>query len=271
VPVAAGQAVVRGERLGRLGSTGGTAGERLHFELRRFEQGGGGAHEPWLGQLVIEGVPLPGHLGSGYYLSSNAAAAAPSAFVTTWDTNLGEGTTVTLALAGSVNATIDWGDGAIQSVTTAGPHVHDYGTNGVYTVSVTGSVSGYSSGVSPEAAKLIRVDAWGEVGFTSMSSAFAGWCVGEIEAPPSDFDAGATSWVLPRPVRGRCPVSLIPGRSRWPRSTLRHAVSPAVPHLPRSVPPTVSPPDPGRGPALPAPQACRSAHSGSRHRGSRLR
>jgi len=51
-------------------------------------------------------------------------------FVTTWDTFAGDGTTVTLALAGTVNATIDWGDDTITDVNTPGPHVHDYGSNG---------------------------------------------------------------------------------------------------------------------------------------------
>jgi surface protein len=104
------------------------------------------------------------------------APAAAAAFVTRWDTGLGAGTTVSLALAGSVNATIDWGDGTTQHVTTAGPHVHDYGTDGIRTVSVTGSVSAYNSffngGSASERAKLVSVEAWGAVGFTSMSSAF---------------------------------------------------------------------------------------------------
>jgi surface protein len=98
------------------------------------------------------------------------------AFVTTWNTNHGSGTTVTLALAGTVNATVDWGDGTIQNVTTAGPHVHDYGTDDVYTVSVTGTVTAYNSasngGSISERAKLVSVDAWGEVGFASLVNAF---------------------------------------------------------------------------------------------------
>jgi hypothetical protein len=35
--------------------------------------------------------------------------------VTTWDTSLSEGTTVTLALAGTVNAPIHWGDGSVHT------------------------------------------------------------------------------------------------------------------------------------------------------------
>jgi surface protein len=101
---------------------------------------------------------------------------SPAAFVTTWDTSLGTGTTVTLALAGTVAATIDWGDGTTVNVTTAGPHVHDYGADGVYTVSVTGTVTAYNSfsngGATSEREKLVSVDAWGEVGFTRLSNAF---------------------------------------------------------------------------------------------------
>ena len=91
------------------------------------------------------------------------------AFRTTWDTSLGDGTTVTLALAGTVDADIDWGDGSpIQHVTTPGPHVHDYGVDGIYTVSVTGSATEYSSSyasrVYPDTDKLVRVNNWGQRG-----------------------------------------------------------------------------------------------------------
>ncbi len=101
-----------------------------------------------------------------------------SAFVTTWDTSLAYDTTVTLALAGEVDAIIEWGDGNVEVVTTPGPHVHDFGVDGIYTVSVTGSVTAYNSldngGGDPwsEEAKLVSVDSWGQVGFTDMYLAF---------------------------------------------------------------------------------------------------
>ena len=103
----------------------------------------------------------------------------PEAFVTTWDTSLTDPNTVTLALAGTVNAEIDWGDGTVETVTTPGPVVHDYGVDGIYTVSVTGSASAYNSCDNgngeypyPDEAKLISVDSWGQLGFTSMAYAF---------------------------------------------------------------------------------------------------
>jgi len=97
-------------------------------------------------------------------------------FVTTWDTSLGPGTTVTLALADTVDATINWGDDTITNVNTPGPHTHDYGIDGIYTVSVTGSVTAYNGlsngGSVHEQRKLVSVDSWGQLGFTSMYRAF---------------------------------------------------------------------------------------------------
>jgi surface protein len=103
---------------------------------------------------------------------------ASSAFVTTWDTSLGSGTTVTLALGGQVDATIHWGDGTSITVTSPGPHVHDYGADGVYTVSVTGKAPAYNSyalgGGTSEVQKLVSVSSWGALGFTNLSRAFRG-------------------------------------------------------------------------------------------------
>ena len=33
----------------------------------------------------------------------------------------------------------------------------------------------------------------------------SGWCVSLITSEPTNFDTGATSWVLARPVWGTCP------------------------------------------------------------------
>jgi hypothetical protein len=112
--------------------------------------------------------------------NSSISMVPANAFITTWDTRLGAGTTVTLALAetatGTVNATIHWGDGTVTHVTTPGPHVHDFGADGTYTVFVTGGAPAYNSlfngGTASERAKLIRVDQWGNLGFTSLAYAF---------------------------------------------------------------------------------------------------
>jgi len=96
-------------------------------------------------------------------------------FITTWDTSLGPNTTVTLALAGAVNATIDWGNGSITQVNTPGPHSHDYGTDGVYTVKISGSATAYNSDLystADETQKLLTAESWGDLGFEDFGFAF---------------------------------------------------------------------------------------------------
>lgn len=79
-------------------------------------------------------------------------------------------------LAGEVDATIDWGDDTVETVTTPGPHTHDYGVHGIYTVSVIGIVTAYNSrvngGADSEREKLISVDKLGQLDFTNMYGAF---------------------------------------------------------------------------------------------------
>jgi|GEM_PF-5902482 len=50
----------------------------------------------------------------------------PNAFITTWDTSLGVGSSVTLALAGTVDVRIDWGDGSFELATAPGLIEHYY-------------------------------------------------------------------------------------------------------------------------------------------------
>ena len=88
-----------------------------------------------------------------------------------------------------MDAIIDWGDGSVpEHVTTSDPHTHHYDTDGIYTVSVTGSVTAYNSqsngGGTSELQKLVSVDNWGQVGFTSMDSAFY-YCSNLISVPTS--------------------------------------------------------------------------------------
>ena len=64
--------------------------------------------------------------------------------------------------------------------------MHDYGVDGIYTVSVTGSAGAYNSsnngGATSEHAKLISVDNWGQLGFTSMYRAFY-YCSNLVSVP----------------------------------------------------------------------------------------
>ena len=76
-----------------------------------------------------------------------------------------------LPLQGTVNATVDWGDGNVDTYTTAGVYSHTYSTHGVYTVRISGTVTqfGASSVATPE---LVRCLSFGEIGLTSLKRAF---------------------------------------------------------------------------------------------------
>ena len=137
----------------------------------------------WLGEPKDPSADLAPAIVDNFVNTCDFAVMAANweydseAFITVWDTNLEEGTTVTLALCGDVEATVDWGDGILEEVSGNGPFVHDYGVDGVYTVAVKGSVEAYNSlcygGDMSERRKLISVNSWGRVGFTCMEYAFA--------------------------------------------------------------------------------------------------
>jgi surface protein len=42
-------------------------------------------------------------------------------------------------------------------------------------------------------------------GSTSFNQDLSSWCVTLIPTQPVNFDTGATSWILPKPVWGTCP------------------------------------------------------------------
>lgn len=52
------------------------------------------------------------------------------------------------------------------------PHTHAFDREGVYTVSVTGSVTAYEGWGLPDREKLVSIDSWGDLGFTSLLYAF---------------------------------------------------------------------------------------------------
>ena len=101
------------------------------------------------------------------------------AFVTTWTVSAGQNITINFVGDG-IN--IDWGDSTATDTGVDGPKTHTYIAEGVYKVSVTGSLTGLTldrpldifnnyHGPVPE---LASIDQWGNISWTNMSNAFAG-------------------------------------------------------------------------------------------------
>lgn len=105
-----------------------------------------------------------------------AGAGLAPGLTLVFDTSLSAGTTVEVPLNGTVDATVDWGDGNTDSYAAAGNRQHTYAAEGTYTVQVTGTVTqfGYGSG-SPSSNtynKLTECASFGEIGVTSLQGAF---------------------------------------------------------------------------------------------------
>lgn len=77
-------------------------------------------------------------------------------------------------LGGTVNATINWGDGNTEPANGANVYSHTYATANTYTVTVTGTVTGYGQTFSSgENEPLVSVDSWdNDLGLTDLFAAF---------------------------------------------------------------------------------------------------
>jgi surface protein len=82
---------------------------------------------------------------------------------------------VTLPLFGSVNVTVNWGDGNTNSYTSAGSVTRTYAAAGTYTITIAGTLTQFGSGNTyANAARITRVIDWGTTGLTSLNGAFCG-------------------------------------------------------------------------------------------------
>ena len=92
-----------------------------------------------------------------------------------YNTNLSEGTTVTLPFYRTVNVTVDWGDGSSpESFTSTGLKNHTYASEGTYTVSINGILTQFGSISSSytNTDKLTAVISFGDIGLTHLFGAF---------------------------------------------------------------------------------------------------
>ena len=94
-------------------------------------------------------------------------------FVTTWWIDTAGGN-VTIPVGGATGTyTIFWGDGTFD-VGVSGDQHHTYARVGNYTVSIYGDFTRIYLDGHPDAQKLLSIDQWGDVQWTSMALAFRG-------------------------------------------------------------------------------------------------
>ena len=126
------------------------------------------------GKLRIKGATTGGNGGGG-----------GTDFISVWDTTLGDGQpTITLPLVstGNYNFSVDWGDGTGDTITAydQAEVTHTYGpsgTGGIYTITITGTIEGWSFGVGSNgvsAQKITSITNIGQLKLGNEGFYFAG-------------------------------------------------------------------------------------------------
>ena len=131
-----------------------------------------------MGFELIDGMSFAG----GMVWNSGEAPPPPSGgnLVMTFNTALANTNPGNVYLplggyGGTVNATINWGDGnTAEPANGANVYSHTYATANTYTVTVTGTVTGYGQTFSSgENEPLVSVDSWdNDLGLTDLFAAF---------------------------------------------------------------------------------------------------
>ena len=94
--------------------------------------------------------------------------------ISSWVTT-GDDTEITLPINGAYtyNYDVDWdGDGVYDSLNVTGEITHDYGIADTFTIRIRGNYPHIRFGWSPDKEKLISIDQWGDIAWSSMNYAF---------------------------------------------------------------------------------------------------
>ena len=134
--------------------------------------------------LLILLVPI-GLLGDTFIHTESTVTAATggNTFVSRWNTTLtsyysspSDQVTLPLEASGTYNFVVDWGDGNTDTITSYNQSevTHTYATSGVYTLSITGTLRGWSFNGFGDAIKIIEISQWGDFAFGNSGGYFYG-------------------------------------------------------------------------------------------------
>ena len=141
---------------------------------------------PALDQFGTTTITLTVDDGNGGTASDNFELKVLGPMILVFNTEAlnATGLEVTLPLYGNVNVDVDWGDENSETFTTTGNKTHAYSTHGEYTVKISGSLDHFGVRSYPNVNKLIKVTNFGDLGLTSLASAFYN-AINLIESPSS--------------------------------------------------------------------------------------
>jgi surface protein len=115
--------------------------------------------------------------------AATAATTDAEPMVLVFGTALGDRTIeIPFDSATTVNVTVDWGDNTSDVYTTNGTKTHTYASDGVYTVQISGTLSGFGAAGSYSRPELTKCLSFGKLGLTNLSGAFRN-CINLTEVP----------------------------------------------------------------------------------------
>jgi len=103
------------------------------------------------------------------FIPMNAQAESSDDFITVW--RISESLTIPVGNA-TGTYTINWGDDTTETIT--GDATYSYSVPGDYTVTISGNFTRIYLNGSDDAIRLLSIDQWGTIQWSSMNNAFAG-------------------------------------------------------------------------------------------------
>ena len=132
-------------------------------------------------------------------LTRPAKAAPSDDFVTTWKTD-NPGTSNSTSITIPTNSSyaysydVDWdNDGTFDQFGIAGDVTHDFGVSGTYTIRIQGSFPSIYFNASMDRQKILSIDQWGTIGWSSMYRSYNGCTFVQVSASDSPDLSGVTS------------------------------------------------------------------------------
>jgi hypothetical protein len=122
-------------------------------------------------------MPLTGNFISPHKIGVTGGGDAPVNldFVSTWDTTKAGSASNTVVLpllsGGTYSGTIDWGDTS-TSVLSYANRSHTYASGGVYTITISGTISGFRFANGGDKLKIGNVSNWGNLTITTDQAFF---------------------------------------------------------------------------------------------------
>ena len=109
------------------------------------------------------------------YRGGGGAAPVNLDFVSTWDTTKAGSVSNTVVLpllsGGTYSGTIDWGDTSTSALSYAN-RSHTYASGGVYTITISGTISGFRFANGGDKLKIGNVSNWGNLTITTDQAFF---------------------------------------------------------------------------------------------------